>query len=48
MFDSLADRMKQDDAKETTSRERIVRWIAVAVVSVVLFGGLYLGVSLLE
>jgi hypothetical protein len=48
MFDSLADRMREDDAKEITGREKLVRWLAVTVVSVVLFGGLYLGVSLLE
>ena len=48
MFDSLADRMKQDDQQEVKTGERVIRWVVVAVVSVVLFGGLYLGVRLLE
>jgi hypothetical protein len=48
MFDSLSDRIAQDEAKETSSRERLIRRVMVDVVSVVLFGGLYLGVSLLE
>jgi hypothetical protein len=48
MFDSLADRMKADEARETSKRERVVRWVTVAVVSVILFGGLYFGVSALQ
>ena len=48
MFDSLDDQMKHDAALETTTKERVLRWIAVGIVSVVLFGGLYLGVRLLE
>lgn len=49
MFDSLDDQMKHDDAAEGTTRTgRLVRWIAVIVVSIIVFGGLYFGVSLLE
>jgi hypothetical protein len=48
MFDSLADRMKEDERKEVNSTERIVRWVAVVVLSVLLFGGLYFGVRMLE
>jgi hypothetical protein len=48
MFDSLDDQMKHDDQMETTPRERILRWVAVAVVSIVVFSGLYYGVSMLE
>jgi hypothetical protein len=48
MFDSLSDRMRQDEAQETTRQERFIRWAMVAIVSVVLFGGLYFGVSMLE
>jgi hypothetical protein len=46
MFDSLADRIRQDEQQNTT--ERYLRWAVVAVVSVVLFGGLYMGVRYLE
>jgi hypothetical protein len=48
MFDSLADRIREDDRKEVNNTERYLRWVLVTVVSVVLFGGLYMGVRLLE
>jgi hypothetical protein len=48
MFDSLADRIREDEHKEVSNTERYVRWAAVVVISIVLFGGLYLGVRLLE
>ena len=48
MFDSLADRMKEDEKQATKSSERVIRWILVPVVSVLLFGGLYFVVRLLE
>jgi hypothetical protein len=48
MFDSLADRMKADDKLETNNTEKMIRWLAVAVLSVLLFGGLYFGVRMLE
>ena len=45
MFDSLDDQMKADLAKESTSTERMIRYAAVAVASVLLFGGLVFTVS---
>lgn len=48
MFDSLDDQMKRDQARESTRTERMIRYAAVAVTSVLLFGGLYLGVRLLD
>ena len=48
MFDSLDDQMKHDAAVTTTQKERVLFWVAVTVVSILLFGGLYLGVRLLE
>jgi hypothetical protein len=47
MFDSLADRIREDDHKEVNSTERIVRWVVIAIASVVVFGGLYWGVRTL-
>jgi hypothetical protein len=47
MFDSLADRMKQDQAQEVNATERTVRFIAVIVISAAVFGGLYYVVRLL-
>jgi hypothetical protein len=48
MFDSLDDQMKRDEERTTTKKERMIRYAAIAVTSVLLFGGLYLGVSLLS
>jgi len=48
MFDSLDEQMKADEKKESSSTERIMRWVAVAIVSVLVFGGLYLGVTMLS
>lgn len=48
MFESLADRIKQDEQNEVRSTERFVRWAVVAILSVLVFGGLYFGVRMLE
>ena len=48
VFDSLSDRMKQDDQLEVHKLERYLRWGLVVVLSFVLFGGLYLVVQRLE
>jgi len=48
MFDTLADRMRQDDHAEINNSERIVRYLIVLVVAVLLFGGLYYGVKMLD
>ena len=48
MFDSLADQMKADDSQQVNNTERVIRWVAVVVLSILLFGGLYFGVRMLE
>ena len=48
MFDSLADRIRQDEHKEVNTTERVIRWVVIAVVSIVVFGGLYYGVRMLD
>ena len=48
MFDSLSDRIKQDEHASVNKTERYLRWALVAIVSLVLFGGLYIGVRFLE
>jgi hypothetical protein len=42
MFDSLDEQMKHDDALVTSSRERLLKWGAMVVVTVVVFGGMYM------
>ena len=48
MFDSLADRIREDDRQTTNKTQRYLQWGLVAVISLVVFGGLYMGVRLLE
>jgi len=47
MFDSLADRIREDEHNEENSTKRAIRWVLTAVITVVLFGGLYYGVRML-
>lgn len=47
MFDSLDDQIKEDDKAASSPKERLLMWAFVAVVSVLLFGGLYFGVRVL-
>ena len=46
MFESLSDQIKADDRKEVSGRERAIRYTLISVLSVVLFGALYLAVRL--
>jgi len=48
MFDSLSDRIREDEHKEVSNTERMVRWALIAVLAVVLFGGLYYVVRMME
>jgi hypothetical protein len=48
MFDSLDEQMKHDAKAASTRKERVFEWIAIVAVSIVVFGGLFLGVRLLE
>ena len=46
MFDSLADHPAEDRKKE--KKDQIIKWGAMVVVSITLFGGLYLVARFLE
>ncbi len=48
MFDCLADQIRNDEHLQVTNRERYIRWFAVSVLSIVVFGGLYYAISLLQ
>jgi hypothetical protein len=48
MFDSLADRIKQDDGPPAKTSVRLIRLAGVVLVAIVLFGGLYMVVQHLE
>jgi hypothetical protein len=46
MFEGLDEQMKRDEQAEISPTEKYLRWAAVAIASIVLFGGLYLGVRM--
>jgi hypothetical protein len=48
MFESLDDTMKHDDKASTSTKDRVILWVSVAVITVVVVGGLYFGISSLE
>ena len=48
MFDCLADQIRNDEHVQVSNAERYARWFAVAVVSVVVFGGLFLSIHWLQ
>ena len=48
MFDSLADRMKQDEHEAVSTAERTMKIVATVIIAVVVFGALYFVVRLLE
>lgn len=48
MFESLADRIREDDHSQVKRSERIIQWVVVAAVSVLVFGGIYWGIHLLH
>jgi hypothetical protein len=48
MFESLDDQMKHDAKAEKTPKERVVEVVAIVVLSIVVFAGLFFGVRMLE
>jgi hypothetical protein len=48
MFDNLEDRIRHDEAEETTLRQRIMKGLLIAALSTSLFAGLYFVVRILD
>ncbi len=48
MFESLDEHIKHDQALESTPAQRILRWGLALVVTLVVIGGLYLAIQMLE
>jgi len=48
MFDSLDEQIKSDQLKAVTNRERMLRWTLIILVSVILFGAVFLGLHMME
>jgi len=48
MFDSLEETIRHDVAVDTTPTKRLVKGMIIAFLSVVVFGGLYFAIRMLD
>lgn len=48
MFDSLDEQIKTDLNKQSSSTQRMMLWLAATIATVLVLGGLYYGVKLIE
>lgn len=48
MFDSLSDQIRDDSRGQKTTRERVMEGLAITVLAVAVFAGLFFGIRLLE
>ncbi len=48
MFESLDDQIKHDVEAVSSKKERILCWVAALAATVLVLGGLYFGVRMLE
>jgi hypothetical protein len=48
MFDSLDEQIRHDLKETSSTKERAIMWVAVFVATIVVFGGLYYAVQLLN
>jgi hypothetical protein len=48
MFDSLDEQMKHDAQETSTKKERLIKYALIGLTSLLLFGGLYMGVRMLS
>ncbi len=48
MFEGLDEQIKHDDQIEITPKERLMKWVIGGVVAIVVFGGLYFGLQMLN
>jgi hypothetical protein len=48
MFDSLAEQIKHDEHIMVSNAERMLRWLVIALFSVLIFGGVLFSVHYFE
>lgn len=48
MFDSLDEQMKHDDAEQGGKVQRIICWAGGLLAAILVLGGIYFGVRLME
>lgn len=46
MFDSLDEQMKKDTDRESSPKERLMKWVVVIVAAMCVFGGLVIVVRM--
>jgi len=48
MFDSLDDQMRKDEDRVSSSKERLMRWALYVLAAGIVFGGLIVGVHVMN
>lgn len=48
MFETLDERIKQDEKDTGSAREKYMKWAMTVVVTCLLFGGLYVSMLMME
>lgn len=48
MFESLDEQIKLDEHKAVSDKERVLRWIVIVLIALVVIGGLYFGVNMMQ
>ena len=48
MFDSLDDQIRADEHRSVSNKERTVFWTVAVLITLALFGGIYVGIQFLQ
>jgi hypothetical protein len=48
MFESLDERIKQDEQGKTSTRERVILYLTISAASILIFGGIIIAVQHLQ
>ncbi|MGA2214498.1 MAG: hypothetical protein ABSH31_14575 [Bryobacteraceae bacterium] len=48
MFESLDEQIKLDEHKSSSNTERVLRWAIGIAIALIVFGGLYWGVQMMQ
>jgi len=48
MFDNLDDQIRADEHRSVSNKERTVFWTVAVLITLALFGGIYVGIQFLQ
>jgi len=48
MFESLDEQMKRDEKRQSSTKERVILYLAISAVSIAIFGGIIFAVQHLQ